>query len=230
MDLIFNDLGHSIAHADLGIMRYDAAHLLQQSLHADVCAGRRGDLILTVEHPSVLTLGKNSDHSHILASDLELKKRGVEVAMCERGGEVTAHTLGQLVVYPIIHLGNRSLGVRDYVCALETAVIRTLRSLGLECAAHKEFPGVWIQDRKVCAVGIRVKNRVSMHGIALNVNSDLSIFSLITPCGILGRTVTSLKQELKSEQDFVQIRRILVGQLAECIIEKSEKGGASCQS
>ncbi len=230
MDLVFKDIGNGIAHVDLAIMRYQDADDLQQKLHDEVCAGSKSDLIISVEHPPVLTLGKNSDLAHILVHESELKRQGIEVAKCERGGEVTAHTLGQQVIYPIMDLAKRGLGVRDYVCALETAVIRTLRSLGLNGAAHKEFPGVWIDERKVCAIGIRIKNRVSMHGIALNVNADLSIFSLITPCGIAGRSVTSLKQELKSEQDFGQIRQLLLQQIAECLNEKSMKGGTSCQS
>lgn len=176
---------------DLGLMSYGTALEQQTRWHQRVVSGEN-PVILTVEHRPVLTLGKNSSMEHILYSRDYFSTLGVEFFETERGGEVTAHMPGQLVVYPIIDVQKLKLSVRDYVSALESAVIDTLAYFGISAARDSEHPGVWVAGEKICAIGVRVKSRVTMHGLALNVNNDLGLFSKIVPCGIRARGVTSM--------------------------------------
>lgn len=177
---------------DLGVMPFEQAFLIQKEIHASVCNGTSPPTLLMLEHPSVYTLGKNARSQMILSSD-----NTVPVYRIDRGGEVTAHNEGQLVVYPILPLARWRLGVRDYVCSLEKSLIETLSYFGLIAETCQGFPGVWLEGRrKIAAVGIRVKDRVTMHGISVNISNDLAIFEGIVPCGISGKQVTSLSKEL----------------------------------
>lgn len=177
---------------DLGRMRYHDALQRQEQAHADVVAERSQPIIFTVEHEPVLTMGKNSDAENLLFSRDFYLAQGVEIVDTERGGQITAHMPGQLVIYPILNMSQLKFSVRDYVNALEEAVIFTLSKYGV--TAHRDFehPGVWVGLEKICALGVRIKSRVSMHGLALNVNNDLSLFRKIIPCGIKARGVTNL--------------------------------------
>lgn len=176
---------------DLGLMPYLAALSAQEKTLERVASGDVGE-ILCVEHPPVITLGRHADTRHVLLSDEELKQRGIEVVRTDRGGEATCHNPGQMVIYPILPLGLLGIGVREYVDMLEQAVIDTLAELGVIAARDAQYPGVWIGSNKICAIGIRIKRRVSMHGIALNVSNDLGLFQTIVPCGIQQRGVTTL--------------------------------------
>jgi lipoyl(octanoyl) transferase len=159
------------------------------------------DTLLTLEHEPVLTLGRNADETHVLASPRELRRRGIEVLRVERGGEVTYHGPGQLVAYPILRLGSRGILIRPLVRALEEAMIATCDSLGVVAARRDGHPGCWVVDegrppRKIGALGIRIERGVSYHGIALNVDPDLRDFELINPCGMPGVVSTSIAEEL----------------------------------
>lgn len=175
-----------------GRMKYGACLELQHELHQKVSAGSHPGAVIFVEHEPVITFGKNADPAFLHFSESYLAEQGVDLFHTDRGGEVTAHMPGQLVVYPILHLPSFRLGARDYVCLLEKSVIATLKDYGVTAATHAQYPGVWVGERKICAVGVRIKNRTSMHGIAFNISNDLSLFSMMTPCGIPGKGVCSL--------------------------------------
>lgn len=182
-----------ISAAYFGQVAYDEGLRLQHRAHAAVAAERSPGAILALEHPAVLTFGKNAEPRHLLESEVVLRQRGVAVVATERGGEVTAHMPGQLVLYPILPLTRLGIGVRAYVCALEEAVIRVLADVGVTAARDPEHPGVWVGHAKICALGVRIKERVSLHGLALNLTNDLALFGAIVPCGIQNRGVTNLQ-------------------------------------
>ena len=190
-----------------GTMPYPEAMDLQRHLHARVVASQSANYLLFVEHPAVLTLGKHADVAHLSLDRAGYLAQGVELIQTDRGGEVTAHMPGQMVVYPIVRLSTYHLSPKRYVAGLEEVVIRLLAGYGIEAQRDPEFPGVWVGRDKICAVGIRIKERVTMHGIALNVNNDLALFSQIVPCGISGRGVTSMERLLMCRIDLDLLRR-----------------------
>ena len=186
----------------LGRIGYREAWALQKSLVDARVAGDIDDRLLLLEHDAVLTLGRQADEAHVLASPRELRRRGIEVVRVERGGEVTYHGPGQLVAYPILRLGDRGILVRPLVTALEEAMIRTCAALGVEAMRRDGHPGCWVAGdagrppRKIGALGLRIERGVSYHGIALNVDPDLRDFDLIDPCGVPGLVSTSIADEL----------------------------------
>ena len=185
----------------LGRVAYPVAHALQRRLVDERATGQIGDQLLLLEHPAVLTLGRGSDPSHILATPSELEARDIAVERVERGGEVTYHGPGQLVAYPIIALHDRGLLLRPFVRALERAMIEACAAHGVVAARRDGHPGCWCDPdgaapRKIGALGLRVERGVSYHGIALNVSVDLADFELIDPCGMPGIASTSIDREL----------------------------------
>jgi len=188
---------------DLGTMRYRDAWALQERVHAEVVAG--GDeRILFVEHPPVITFGRRPGvERNVVAPPDLLVERGIEVVPSDRGGDVTFHGPGQLVAYPIVRLIDHRLSVGGYVHALERAVIDAVARFGVAAGKDRCAVGVWAEDpvgsgtlAKLCAIGVRVRRGVTLHGLALNVTTDLSFFDLIVPCGLAGRQVTSLQRLL----------------------------------
>ena len=196
------DRAAPIAAQWLGRIGYREAWALQKELVAQRAQGEIGDRLLLLEHDAVLTLGRQADDRHVLASPRELRRRGIEVIRVERGGEVTYHGPGQLVAYPIIRLADRGLLVRPLVAALEAAMIETCARLGVEAFRRDGHPGCWVEGdrgrphRKVGALGLRIERGVSYHGIALNIDPDLRDFELIDPCGMPGLVSTSVAEEL----------------------------------
>ncbi len=184
----------------LGRIDYREAYALQKRLVAERATGAIVDQLLLLEHPAVLTLGRNADPAHILASPQELRARAIAVIPVERGGEVTYHGPGQLVAYPIVALARRGLMIRPFVRALEAALVATCSELGVEAARRDGHPGCWCDvdgpvPRKIGALGLRVERGVSYHGIALNVSVDLRDFDLIDACGMPGVPSTSIARE-----------------------------------
>lgn len=184
----------------LGRIDYREAHALQKRLVDERSDGTIADQLLLLEHPAVLTLGRNSDPAHILASPDGLRARGIEVVQVERGGEVTYHGPGQLVAYPIVALACRGLMIRPFVRALEAALVATCAAHGVIAGRRDGHPGCWCDadaaaPRKIGALGLRVERGVTYHGIALNVTVDLSDFALIDPCGMPGVVSTSIAAE-----------------------------------
>ena len=197
---------------DVGIMKYGACLELQHSLHAEVSEGKRSGAMILVEHEPVITFGKNADPNFLHFSKAYLEAKGIDLFDTDRGGEITAHMPGQLVVYPILSLPAYGLGARDYISVLEQAVIAIIAEYGVTAATHKEYPGVWVDERKVCAVGVRIKNRTSMHGIAFNICNNLDLFDLMTPCGIQGKSVCSLSQLVPNKISVDDIKKKFPGQ------------------
>ena len=184
---------------DLGRMGYRAAWAAQGAAHADVAAGGP-ERVLVVEHPPTITVGRRpTGLTHVLADSGQLARLGVDLVESDRGGDVTYHGPGQLVVYPIVRLSDHGFTVSGYVHWLERVVVDALDELGVPAHADPAAVGVWTDREpaaKVCAIGVRIRRGVTMHGLALNVATDLAGFGLIVPCGLAGRPVTSLRQEL----------------------------------
>jgi lipoyl(octanoyl) transferase len=189
---------------DLGRMAYRSAWDYQVQIHERVVAGEE-EHVLFVEHEPVITFGRRPGVArHLVASGEQLARLGVEVVESDRGGDITFHGPGQIVVYPIIRLADHGLSISGYVHRLEAIAIDALKQVGIaNAAADPKAPGVWVPDEgklaKICAVGVRIRRGVSMHGIALNVATDLRYFDLIVPCGLIGRTVTSLQKLLAAK-------------------------------
>jgi lipoyl(octanoyl) transferase len=173
---------------------YGEGLALQEALVADRRAGRALDTLLLVEHPPVVTLGRGSDPAHLLAGADELARLGIELHECGRGGDVTFHGPGQLVGYPIVELDPDRRDAHRYLRDLEQALIWTAADFGVLARRVTGLTGVWVDDRKLGAIGVRLSTGwITSHGFALNVTTDLSAFSTIVPCGISGRGVTSLE-------------------------------------
>jgi len=191
----------------LDVVPYAEALALQRELVEQRRAGRIGDTLLLVEHPHVLTLGVRGDggRSHILASDEELAARGVSVYETGRGGDITYHGPGQLVGYPIIDLKPDRCDVHRYVRDLEDVLIRTAAAYGIEAGRVEGLTGVWVGREKLAAIGVRIARWITSHGFALNVTTDLDYFSLIVPCGIADRGVTSLARLLGRTLDPLEL-------------------------
>jgi lipoyl(octanoyl) transferase len=180
----------------LGVVEYEEALALQQRLVEDRKAGRIGDQLLLLEHPAVITLGvrARSDRSHVIATPEALSARGVGVFETGRGGDVTYHGPGQLVGYPIIDLRPDRCDVHRYVRDLEEVLIRAVAAFGISATRIPGLTGIWVGDAKLAAIGVRISRWVTSHGFALNVNTQLSDFDLIVPCGISDKSVTSMER------------------------------------
>lgn len=203
---------------DLGLMPYDKAWDLQHKLQRGVIEKSEEEKILLVEHPDVITLGRHAKEANLLFSRDALAKQGVEVFDIERGGDVTYHGPGQLVAYPIINLTDHRLGVKKYVDRLEEAVIRTVSRFGLKGERIEGATGVWLgkgsrDERKICAIGVKCSRFVTMHGLGLNVNTDLSRFGLINPCGFTDKGVTSIARETGHRVNMDEVKNILADEL-----------------
>ncbi len=164
-----------------GLVGYDDAWELQRQLHGRVADGERPEVLLLLEHPHVYTLGRRGADSDILVDDRRLSELGVEVRHTDRGGQVTYHGPGQLVVYPILNLRSRGTGPLEYVRALEQTIVDTLADFGVDAGGDDRPTGVWVGGAKIAAIGVKVSRGVTMHGFALNVDPDLSYFDRIVP-------------------------------------------------
>ena len=178
--------------------------------------------IVFCEHPHVYTLGRSGKENNMLLSEAQLEKIGATLYHIDRGGDITYHGPGQLVCYPILNLEEFSLGLKEYVHLLEEAVIRVCASYGIIAGRLEKATGVWLEGdmpraRKICAIGVRSSHFVTMHGLALNVNTDLRYFSYIHPCGFIDKGVTSLQQELKREMPMEEVKQRLCRELQELL-------------
>lgn len=180
---------------DLGTMSYEPCFRLQQSVAAQVARRQRPPTLLVVEHPPVLTLGASFHEENLLLTPDRYRELGIGVCRTDRGGDVTYHGPGQLVAYPIFHLDLVGRDLHAWLRSLEEALIRTLACLGVQARRFPPHTGVWVGDRKIAAIGVKVRKWVSYHGIALNCDNDLGPFGLIVPCGIRDYGVTSVALE-----------------------------------
>ncbi|MEO5902902.1 MAG: lipoyl(octanoyl) transferase LipB [Gemmatimonadaceae bacterium] len=183
----------------LGRMGYAEALELQRSFARDRIAGAiPEDILLLVEHPPVVTLGRSTKQKNVISSPELLALKGVELFEVERGGDVTFHGLGQLVGYPIIDLKRHRQDLHWFLRQVEGALIQTLAEYDIPGEASTGFTGVWTNGRKIASIGVHARDWVTWHGFALNVTTDLSYFDLIVPCGIDGVMMTSIEREMKS--------------------------------
>jgi len=180
---------------DLGLMDFRKARSKQKEA-ADSPDRAESDVLYLVEHPPVITIGRSGDRKNVLVADEKLRSYGVELIDTDRGGDVTYHGPGQLVAYPILNLDKHRRDVGWYLRSLEEAILKTLLDLGIQARRIKGYTGVWVEDKKIAAIGIGVRRWITFHGVALNVAPCLDHFALITPCGIQDKGVTSVRAVL----------------------------------
>ncbi len=202
---------------DLGLRDYKETWDLQEKLFGQMIGFHKDDQVaghlIFVEHPHVFTLGKSGNAANLLANESLLKQKGAQFYHINRGGDITYHGPGQLVGYPIIKLDALGLGVRSYIYLLEESVIQTLNYFGLKAARLEGAAGVWLGTgklglRKICAIGVRASRMVTMHGFAFNINTDLTYYNLINPCGFTDKGVTSMEKELGEKIDMDTLKKI----------------------
>ncbi len=202
---------------DLGTKGYGQCLELQRKLRDQRIAGQIGDTLLLVEHAPVLTMGRRGQDDNVVVSGKFLKKQGIDVFGIERGGDVTYHGPGQLVVYPIFDLAGFGKDIHKFVERLQDSVMKVLdEEFGIE--AHKEdgkHTGVYVGNNKITAIGLAFRRWVSMHGFAFNVNTDLSHYRWIIPCGLGDRGVTSVRELIGGEVDFYDVKKKVVEAMAE---------------
>lgn len=203
-------------------IEYGAA-LEQQRRYFDALQGGASDaeqVLMLCEHPHVYTLGRSGNVNNLLVDETFLSKINATYFKTDRGGDITYHGYGQLVAYPILDLTRYSLSLKEYIYILEQAIIDTLSSYGINAERLEGATGVWIEgSRKIAAIGVKASRYVTMHGIALNVNTDLKYFSYINPCGFVDKGVTSMSVELGCEVDLEGVKR----DFAQCLIAELDK-------
>lgn len=220
---------NKVKFEDLGRMEYAEAWQYQTVLHQSLIERKKEEIkdapvhsLLFVEHPHVYTLGKSGSPDHLLVGEAERKEKGIEFFKINRGGDITYHGPGQIVVYPIFDLDYFKTDVRWFVYTLEEAVIRTIRAYGVKGKRIDGYTGVWIDsqpdemEKKICALGVHLSRWVSLHGIAFNVNTDIDLFKMIVPCGISDekKTVTTLSKEIGKTLDMDEVKNRLKDNLA----------------
>jgi len=179
---------------DLGVVEYREAWELQRRLHHQRVEGKIPDLLLLLEHPPTITIGRSGSLDNVLISSKQMVQADIPLFFIDRGGDVTYHGLGQVVGYPILDLRKQGGNLHLYVRKLEEVMIRTLRDFSIEADLDERHPGVWVKAEEIGAIGLTVKKWVSMHGFALNVNTDLDHFAFIHPCGFSDRRATSMSK------------------------------------
>jgi lipoic acid synthetase len=200
---------------NLGLVGYDKAYDLQRKLHNFRRKGRIDDILILLEHEPVVTIGRRGKKDNILVSEEFLQSKGIKVFEIDRGGDVTLHCPGQLVGYPILDLKFHGENIHRYLRNLEEVIIRSLKVYGVDAQRIENYTGVWVGGRKVASIGIGIRGWVTFHGFSLNINSDLSYFSLIRPCGFEGRMMTSLSEILGRAVEPTGVRYHLIEHFGE---------------
>lgn len=197
-------------YRQLGLIPYAQCLELQRTLQKRRIDTEIEDTILLCEHPPVITIGKSGQMAHLLAPQEQLTHWSIDLHRIERGGDITAHNPGQAVLYPIVNIDHLGLCVPEFVSRLEAVIIATLDDFGIEANRRPGFPGVWSGPRKIASIGLHLSHKVSMHGLAINVCNDLSLFDLFIPCGIHGCTMTSMQQSLERNIPVMSVFQHLV--------------------
>lgn len=222
-----------VKYLDLGISEYKHTWERQEELLNHIIEIKKANsnsteglsvstpnYLIFVEHPHVYTLGKSGDEHNLLLNYIQLQAKDAVFFKTDRGGDITYHGPGQIVGYPILDLENFGMGLRQYIYSMEEAIIRAVALYGLAAARDPHATGVWLDvgkpsARKICAIGVKSSRFVTMHGFALNINTDLEYFKHINPCGFSDKGVTSLQKELGSRQDFERAKELVLAKFAE---------------
>ena len=197
-------------YIDLGAIDYQEAWDIQKHTFELRYKKEIEDTFYLLEHPHTYTLGKVADKNNLISTPQFLEKYGIKIYEIDRGGDITYHGPGQIVGYPIIDLKNWKQDTHLYLRQLEQLIIDVCSEYGIETGRRPGLTGVWIEDRKIAAIGIKVSRWITMHGFAFNVNTDLNLFNGIIPCGIKDKAVTSLEKELGEKVDLNEVKRKLV--------------------
>jgi len=217
----------TLIYQDLQLIPYGQAWDYQEKLFAELMAKKLAGeksfpgYLLFCEHPPVFTLGKSGSAENLLINEQMLARQGIEFFRINRGGDITFHGPGQIVGYPILDLEQLQLGIKTYIEKMEEAVILLLESFGIKASRLEGATGVWLdadipqKARKICAIGVKASRHITMHGFAFNVNTDLSYYQYINPCGFVDKGVTSMEKELGAKQDFDRVKERLKDCLAE---------------
>ncbi|MFC2097296.1 lipoyl(octanoyl) transferase LipB [Bacteroidota bacterium] len=217
-------MGNRVSYNNLGLIDYKEAWEYQEELLQDVVNNKlnnsnNGDYLqhlLFCQHPNVYTLGKSGTENNLLINEDFLNKINARYYKINRGGDITYHGPGQLVVYPIFDLDKFGIGVKDYIVKLEQAVINLLMNFNIQAGRLQNATGVWLDpeseniSRKICAIGVRISRSVTMHGLAFNINTDLSYYNYINPCGFTDKSVSSMEKELGETQNYQLIEEKLL--------------------
>ena len=227
-------MGYSVKYEDIGLKDYKETWDYQERIFQKLVSNKKviSDLTSTseendhgtlifVEHPHVYTLGKSGSENNLLLDSIQLRAKDASFYRIDRGGDITYHGPGQIVGYPIFDLEVIKIGLKEYIYRLEEAIIRTVAEFGISASRLEGGTGVWLDPeitgkaRKICAIGVKASRFVTMHGFAFNVNTDLSYFDNINPCGFTDKGVTSLGKELGARQDFDFVKSIVKKKLQE---------------
>lgn len=208
-------MNRQLIYCDLGLVDFKETWNLQKEILGLRQKEEISDVLLLLEHPHTYTLGKIADKNNLISSSDYLIRNNISVYEIDRGGDITYHGPGQIVGYPIIDLKNWKQDTHLYLRSLEEVIIRTLKHYGINSSRNPKYTGVWIENRKIAAIGIKVSRWVTMHGFAFNVNTDLSFFSGIIPCGIKDKDVTSLKKESGNVMPVAEVKKILLEKFVE---------------
>jgi lipoyl(octanoyl) transferase len=227
-------LSYSVVYKDIGKKDYKETWDYQTDIFTKLIDSKKQGIqgenyvrnmipgtLIFVEHPHVYTLGKNGSENNLLLDYIQLRAKDASFYRIDRGGDITYHGPGQIVGYPIFDLEAVRIGLKEYINRLEEAIIRTAGEFGITASRLKEGTGVWLDPgvkmkaRKICAIGVKASRYVTMHGFAFNVNTDLTYFNNINPCGFTDKGVTSLEKELGNPQDFELVKSIVKRNLQE---------------
>ena len=222
-------MNFELIYQDLGLIPYRQAWDYQEKLFGELMARKLAGektfpgYLLFCEHPPVFTLGKSGSKDNLLINEQMLAERGIEFYKINRGGDITFHGPGQIVGYPILDLEQFNLGIKSYIWKLEEAVILMLKEFGIKGERLEGATGVWLDAgkpsaaRKICAIGVKAGRHITMHGFAFNVNTDLSYYQYINPCGFVDKGVTSMQMELGTVQDIGKVKALLKKSLIETL-------------
>lgn len=198
-------------YKDLGLIDYQESWDLQKETLQKVISGEMSDTLYLLEHPNTYTLGRGADEKNLIADKNFLESNGIQVIRIDRGGDITYHGPGQLVGYPIININGVNKNSRRYIWSIEETIIKTCQHFGIDAGRNPDHTGVWIDNRKICAIGIKLTRWVTSHGFAFNVNTDMNIFNGIIPCGISDsdKDVTSLEKEAGKKFDMGEMKEVV---------------------
>ena len=205
-----NKVKRKLIFCDLDSIDYKEAWDIQKAVHQLRVENKIEDVLFLLEHPHTYTLGKTADKENLVGNKKYLDENNISVYDIDRGGDITYHGPGQIVGYPIINLTNWQQDTHKYLRAIEEVIIRVCSEYDLLGSRVDKYTGVWIEDRKICAIGIKVSRWITMHGFAFNINTDLNLFEGIIPCGISDKDVTSLNRELKNEIQIQEVKEKII--------------------